>query len=62
MKIYSKTDEKVKKWNRWINLLMVKVTPIGATLPKFILSFLLYFATDLGQSAFELPFFEWYSN
>lgn len=59
--IYIKTDQKVEKWIKVVDFVFVKVTPILSTWTAFIVSFFTYFATDLGDSVFELPVPMWYN-
>lgn len=58
--IYKQTDRKMQKWHHILNILMVKVTPVFANMPKCIVSFYTYFTTDLGRDAFELPCPAWW--
>lgn len=53
--LYEKTNEKTEKWSKILFFLMVKFTPIAWLSPKVIISFYLYFTTDLGNDALELP-------
>ena len=58
--IYKKTDQKLQKWHKILNIVMVKVPPVLANIPMFIISFYTYFTTDLGRDAFELPCPAWF--
>ena len=53
--LYEKTNRSVEKWSKIIFFVMVKITPIAWLLPKVIISLFLYFTTDLGNDALELP-------
>lgn len=43
-----------------INFALTTFTPLALVLPKCIISYIDYFATDLGSKAFQLPFPAWY--
>lgn len=59
-KIYEKIDPKVEKWCKIIFFMNMKVCfPIGMS-SEFIYSFILYFTTDLGNDAFQVPLPFWY--
>lgn len=53
--LYDKTNGKIEKWSKILYFLMVKLTPMSWLLPKVIISLFLYFTTDLGNDALELP-------
>lgn len=54
-RFYTKPDQQFEKLNGILQLVIVKMTPICVVVPKFITSCLMYFVTDLGSEAFELP-------
>lgn len=58
-KIYDQTIQKMEKWSKIIYLGISRVLPICLMLPKFIISFSLYYTTDLDRGAFILPFPTW---
>lgn len=55
-KIYEEANQQIEKWSKILNMLMRKVTTPCLALPKFIVSFVIYFATDLGNDAFQLQY------
>lgn len=57
--LYTETSQKVEKWMRILDVAFLKVTPIMAVGPATIVSFVKFFSTDLGASAFELPIPMW---
>lgn len=59
-KLYIKTDDKVAKWIKVFDFSLVRATPIFVVTPKLITSFILYYTTDIGREAFELPTPKWY--
>lgn len=59
MAIYKKTNEIVEKISEIADFIMVKVSLPGFILPKAIYCYLQYFATDLGNEAFELSLPMW---
>lgn len=60
--MYAETNRKIEKWTEIIAFAMVKVTPVCWISPKAIISFVLYFATDMGNNAFALPIAMWYKK
>lgn len=57
--IYGKLNAKLVKWSEWFNFASMKVTLPALTLPNIIKSFFIYFTTDDGADAFQLPFYAW---
>lgn len=58
--IYDKNDENVQKLLRFLNVVVVIVSPIALTAPIYIASFIKYHFTDLGNDAFVFPFPMWW--
>lgn len=58
--IYDEIDQQIEKWSEIIRLAAGKGTPICLILPKSLLSFFLYFATDSGSESFLLPLPMWW--
>ena len=56
---YVKLNGKIEKWTGFFYFFLVKVSVPAVTMPQFIISFYLYFATDLGAEAFSLPYPMW---
>ncbi|XP_055297011.1 putative odorant receptor 71a [Sitodiplosis mosellana] len=57
--IYANVNEKVETWTEITYFALVKLSIPGIMLPKFIISFYLYFSTTLGEDTFSLPFPMW---
>lgn len=57
--MYTKTSEKLKKLLKILDIACLKITPTLTIWPPSIISYITYFATDLGESAFELPLPVW---
>lgn len=58
--IYEQTHQNVEKWTAIVYLVVAKITVFSSILPKFIISFVAYFATDKGNAdAFVLPVPMW---
>lgn len=57
--IYVNIIDKVERLSRFIHIILLKVTVPCSIVPKFIVCFYLYFTTDKGNDAFELPFPIW---
>lgn len=57
--IFRKANRFEKKWSKIINFVIFKLTPAFALLPWCIYVYFLYFTTDLGTDAFELPYPMW---
>lgn len=57
--IYEEANAFAEKWINIITFVFVKVTLPGITIPFFLISYLLYFTTDLGEDSFLLPFVAW---
>lgn len=53
------TTELVEKWSKIIFFLVLQLFPPGTMLPVLLVSFLVYFNTGSGQSAFQLPLAMW---
>ena len=56
---YVKLNENIEKWTGVFYFFMVQLSVPAVTMPQFIISFYLYFTTDLGAEAFNLPFVIW---
>lgn len=54
--MYNETNRLIEKWSKIIYILAVNVLLPALMLPKFIISLVGYFATDMGSDALELPF------
>lgn len=59
-KIYEKINERIEKWTKILYFVWMRGTFPGTMLPNCIISYFLYFATDLGSNAFRLPFPIWF--
>lgn len=57
--IYEKTNQQVEKWCKIGYILMAKITPMGWILPKVIINYSVYFCTNAGNEAFDLPLLMW---
>lgn len=57
--IYEKINKKVEKWTEVLYFGLFKVTVPAALLPNCLWSFYIYFSTDLGRDAFNVPFPIW---
>ena len=53
--IYIETDKLVEKLNAIMYFLITRVSAPSFVLPKFFASYFVYFTTDMGNDAFELP-------
>lgn len=58
-KIYTRSCNLIEVFNEFLRFAMVKVTVHLMMWPMCIYSYFTYFTTDLGQNAFELPFYAW---
>ncbi|XP_055322149.1 putative odorant receptor 85d isoform X2 [Sitodiplosis mosellana] len=56
---YVKLNENIEKWTGVFYSIIVELSVIAVLMPHLIISFYLYFATDLGREAFSLPFQVW---
>lgn len=52
--LYTETGQHLQKWMTILDFAFLKFTPILAVCPALIVSFVTYYTTDLGGSAFEL--------
>lgn len=57
--VYQHANHLVEKLSRIGYFLIAIVSPVCIVFPKAIVSYFMYFATDLGIEAFELPLFYW---
>lgn len=53
-RLYNETDRLVENISRIIQFAILYASPVGFVLPKGLLSFSLYFTTDLENDAFDL--------
>lgn len=59
---YTQTGRKLEKWVKILDVAFLKVTPALTIGPTLIVSYIKYFITDLGETAFKLPAPIWYSR
>lgn len=57
--MYNHTHKNMKKWIRIMDFAFFMVTPVVCISPTMIMSFITYFTTDLGESAFKLAIPMW---
>lgn len=57
--IFDHTNQLVEKLSQIGYVVIAIVTPVCIVILKAIVSYFLYFATDMGNEAFELPLFYW---
>lgn len=57
--IFESTVEMTEKWSKIVTFLAKKVSPLCGVLSRTIPSYILYFATDLGNESFALPVKMW---
>lgn len=57
--IYLESSQKVEKLIQISHVTFLKITPFLTMIPGSIVSFITYFVTDLGGSAFKLPLPMW---
>lgn len=54
--IYNKLNEKIEQFSKSIYFIFVHCTFFGIVMPNFLTTFFVYFTTNLGSDAFQLPF------
>lgn len=59
MALFSKTNQQVERFSEIIYMLGMKVILQCVMLPKIIVSYAIYFITDSGSDAFQLPIPLW---
>lgn len=57
--IYTKTNGKIHKTARILNILLVGMSPFLTIVPPVLVSMVTFFTTDLGADALQLPFPMW---
>lgn len=57
--IYNKLNTKIEKFSKRFYWLLVQCTLVGVMMPTFFITYFVYFTTDLGCDAFQLPFLAW---
>lgn len=63
MKItYDEVNRRIEKYSEIAYIVMVKVSPVLLVLPKFVVAMFVYYTTDEGDEALELPFPLWSVN
>lgn len=60
-KMYENNVHLVEKVSEIIYFIAINIGVPGFLLPKLIVSYFVYFTTDSGRDAFELPFDMWYA-
>lgn len=60
MRRYMEINASIEKWSEIFFSVSVKVITPLLTIPLLLLSYFLYFTTDLGAESFRLPFLIWY--
>lgn len=58
--IYDRASRLVEMLSRIIHIVAATISPVCYIFPRTILSYFLYFATDSGNEAFELPLLYWW--
>lgn len=56
---FNETNLSVENWCEIGEFLFVKLSPVGLILPRALISYVVYFATNAGNEAFLLPFLQW---
>lgn len=59
--VHEETNRRVEKISRILHVATGVVCPQFVVWPKFLGCFAIYFTTDVGSEAFELPFPMWYA-
>lgn len=54
--IYDKLNEKIEQFSKRFYFIYVQCTTIGVVMPVSLTTLYVYFTTDLGRDAFQLPF------
>lgn len=62
MAIYAKSNKQIEEYGNALSIFMRKVSIPCFIMPKFIISLVTYFTTDLGNDAFQLPFQLWWAH
>lgn len=57
--IYNEADKKLQVWSKFMDLIIVKMTPIGVNIPTFVISLFKYLTTDLGDESFDMALHQW---
>lgn len=57
--IYVEVNDRIEKWSQIVHFVLVNVSIPFLILPKYLVSFYLYYTTDMGNDAFELPLPMW---
>lgn len=57
--MYEETNRVVKKWSKLAFIAFARLTPIAFVFSKATLIYLIYYVTDAGSDAFDLPYSMW---
>lgn len=57
--IFAKTNELVEKYSETVKFFLIHVAVPCLICPKLIISVFIYFTTDVGNDAFDLPLRMW---
>lgn len=57
--MYEETNRVVEKWSKLAFLAFARLTPIAFVFSKAALIYLIYYVTDAGSDAFDLPYSMW---
>lgn len=58
--VMNDTNRLVQKWSEIGEFVLVKVSSVGLVIPRAIISYAIYFATNAKNEAFELPMLFWW--
>lgn len=53
---YEDMDEKIELTSKWAHFILAELSATGVVIPLSILSFINYFAFNMGENSFILPF------
>ena len=60
MAIYEIVNQRIEEFSKIVYFGMIKMSPIGFVVPKFLGYMFIYFTTDLGKEALKLPLPMWF--
>lgn len=60
--MYEKANQLAETWSKMIDFAIVHVSVPTIIFPKAIVSFFIYYTTEAGPDAFELPIPVWWAS
>lgn len=57
--IYAKSNQQVEKWSKITDFAMKYISMPSTSVPLYVLCYVKYYATDVGNDAFQSQYYMW---